>query len=267
MKIIVPLLLAFTFISCDRLALGNKDQTVSFNQALKCASVGVENLNSFHCPWEIQNTSIVIDAYQGNSIDWDLMASDSRVAGVIHRASIGTRIDTSYVSRKTIAKNRGYLWGAYHLGMKGNTIAQADLFLSLIGNETDTLMFLDLENTTSGTFMTISEAIVFMEYVYEKTGRIPAVYANHSTTKLLSQSVATHPLFQQSRLWYARFKENVTDYPSTFWPSYFLWQFSSEINCSSTGSCLYNVPGTQYDMDINIFYGTAAELEAQWNNN
>lgn len=259
-------LTVFSLISCDRLDLSQKDQEVFFNQALKCATVGVENLNSFHCPWEIQDTSIVIDAYQGNSIDWDLMAGDKRVAGVIHRASIGSRVDTAYVSRKTIAKSRGYLWGAYHLGMKGNPIAQADLFLSLIGNETDTLMFLDLENTTSGTFMTIDEAVIFMEYVYEKTGRIPVVYANHSTTKLLSQAVATHPLFQQSRLWYARFKEKVTDYPSTLWPSYFLWQFSSEINCSSTGACLYNVPGTQYDMDINVFYGTNDELKAQWNN-
>lgn len=221
---------------------------------------------SFYSPWNKSDSTIVIDAYEGNSINWDQMATDRKVAGVIHRSSIGLRVDTLYKSRKNTAKSRGYLWGAYHLGRRGDTKAQADLFLSLVNGEEDTLMVLDLEDTGSSSFMSISEAIVFMEYVYEKTGRIPVVYANHSTTKTLNSSVRSHPLFQQSKLWYARFKSTVTDYPNSIWPNYFLWQFSSEINCSRTGSCLYNVPGTKYDMDVNVFYGPRSELESEWNN-
>lgn len=217
-------------------------------------------------PWNKSDSSIVIDAYEGNSIDWTKMATDSKVVGVIHRSSIGTRVDSLYQSRKATAKSRGYLWGAYHLGSRGNTKAQADLYLSLINGEDDTLMVLDLEDTGSSSFMSISEAIVFMEYVYEKTGKIPVVYANHSTTKSLNASVSAHPLFQQSKLWYARFKSNVTDYPAGIWSNYFLWQFSSEINCSSTGSCLYNVPGTKYDMDVNVYYGSKSQLASEWNN-
>ncbi len=217
-------------------------------------------------PWTKSNSTIVIDAYEGNSIDWNKMATDRKVAGVIHRSSIGTKVDSQYVARKKIALERGYLWGAYHLGRPGNTIAQADLFLSLIKDEPNTLMILDLEDTNSGSFMTINEAVVFMNYVYEKTGRIPTVYANHSTTVLLNQKVKNNPLFQQSKLWYARFKANVTDFPAGIWKNYFLWQFSSEINCSTTGSCLYNVPGTKSDMDVNVFHGSATELAAQWHN-
>ena len=217
-------------------------------------------------PWTKSNSTIVIDAYEGNSIDWNKMATDRKVAGVIHRSSIGTKVDSQYVARKKIALERGYLWGAYHLGRPGNTIAQADLFLSLIKDEPNTLMILDLEDTGSGSFMTINEAVVFMNYVYEKTGRIPTVYANHSTTVLLNQKVKNNPLFQQSKLWYARFKANVTDFPAGIWKNYFLWQFSSEINCSTTGSCLYNVPGTKSDMDVNVFHGSATELAAQWHN-
>lgn len=224
------------------------------------------DLSSLNRPWNKAGTSIVIDAYEGNSIDWDKMATDSKVVGVIHRSSIGSRVDTKYKSRREIAKARGYLWGAYHLGRPGNTIAQAKLFLDLVGNDPDTLMVLDLEDTTSGSFMTIDEAVVFMDYVYEQTGRIPVVYANHSTTKLLNSRVKNNALFQQSKLWYARFKANVTDYPAGIWPNYFLWQFSSEINCSSTGSCLYNVPGTKYDMDVNVYYGTRSDLQAEWTN-
>ena len=127
-------------------------------------------------------------------------------------------------------------------------------------------MILDLEDTTNGTFMTIDESVIFMEYVYEKTGRIPVVYANHTTTKLLNTKVKNHPLFKQSKLWYARFTKKITDYPNGVWPNYFLWQFSSEINCSKTGSCYYNVPGTAFDMDVNVFNGTTEELKAQWTN-
>lgn len=217
-------------------------------------------------PWNKSNTSIVIDAYEGNSIDWNKMATDKKVVGVIHRSSIGTKVDSQYVARKKTALERGYLWGAYHLGRPGNTIAQADLFLSLIKDEPNTLMILDLEDTSSGSFMSINEAVVFMDYVYEKTGRIPVVYANHSVTQTLNSKVKSNPLFQQSKLWYARFKTSITDFPVGIWPNYFLWQFSSEINCSTTGSCLYNVPGTKSDMDVNVFYGTATELAAQWNN-
>lgn len=224
------------------------------------------NTSSFLSPWNKSNTSIVIDAYEGNSIDWNKMATDTKVAGVIHRSSIGTKIDSQYVARKKIALERGYLWGAYHLGRPGNTIAQADLFISLVKDEPNTLMILDLEDTSSGSFMSINEAVVFMDYVYEKTGRIPVVYANHSVTQTLNSKVKNNPLFQQSKLWYARFKSSVTDFPTGIWSNYFLWQFSSEINCSTTGSCLYNVPGTKSDMDVNVFYGTATELAAQWNN-
>ncbi len=217
-------------------------------------------------PWTKSNSSIVIDAYEGNSIDWNKMATDTKVAGVIHRSSIGLKVDSQYLARKKIALDRGYLWGAYHLGRPGNTIAQANLFLSLLKDEPNTLMILDLEDTGSGSFMSIDEAVVFMNYVYEKTGHIPTVYANHSTTVLLNSKVKSNPLFQQSKLWYARFKANVTDFPSGIWKNYFLWQFSSEINCSTTGSCLYNVPGTKSDMDINVFHGSASELASQWHN-
>jgi GH25 family lysozyme M1 (1,4-beta-N-acetylmuramidase) len=225
---------------------------------------GIHDPVSLNRPWNKDFTTIVIDAYEGNGIDWDLMATDQKVAGVIHRSSIGLRVDKKYKERKAIAKSRGYLWGAYHLGYRGNTIEQAELFLDLIDDEDDTLMILDLEDTNNSRFMSISEAVTFMEYVYEKTGRIPVVYANHSTTVKLNSLVKNNPLFQQSRLWYARFKSNVTDYPQGIWPNYFLWQFSSEINCSRTGTCLYNVPGTRFDMDVNVYYGTRADLEQNW---
>jgi len=220
----------------------------------------------YNRPWQNPQTVIVIDAYQGNPINWDLMATDKRVVGVIHRATIGRRVDTQYLARRAIAKSRGYLWGAYHLGDSSDPIVQANLFLEVAGDDPDTLLILDLEDTSSSSFMNIPNAVRFMEYVYEVTGKIPVVYANHSTTKALNSALSSHPLFRASKLWYARFRADIPDFPRGIWSSYFLWQFSSEINCNKTGSCLYNVPGTLYDMDVNVFYGTRAALEAQWNN-
>lgn len=222
--------------------------------------------DAFNRPWDRSETTIVIDAYELNSIDWNKMATDTKMIGVIHRSSIGLRADKKYEERRTIASDRGYLWGAYHLGSRGNTIQQADFFLSIVADEPDTLLVLDLEDTSASNFMSLDEAIIFMEYVYEKTGKIPVVYANHSTTQKLNAKVRAHPLFQQAKLWYARFKANVTDFPFGVWDEYFLWQFSSEINCSKTGSCLYNVPGTSSDMDVNVFNGSPEELRNQWNN-
>ncbi len=221
----------------------------------------------YNRPWRNPDTVIVIDAYQGNPIDWDRMATDRRVVGVIHRATIGRRVDTQYAARREIAKRRGYLWGAYHLGDSSDPITQANLFLDVVGDDPDTLLILDLEDTSNPSMMNVSNAVKFMEYVYRVTGKVPVVYANHTTTKALNSALAGHALFRASKLWYARFRSDIPDFPKGIWDTYFLWQFSSEINCSKTGSCLYNVPGTQYDMDINVFYGTRAALEAQWNNN
>lgn len=215
-------------------------------------------------PWLRQDTMIVIDAYQGNSIDWDKMAKDKRVVAVIHRSSIGLDVDSLYRSRAGIAERRGYLWGAYHLGKSGDPIAQADLFLRTIGDPKKVLMVLDLEDTSKSTLMNVAGAKRFMAHVYQKTGRVPVVYANHNVTKVLNSEAKTDPLIKKSRLWYARFRSNIPDFPKGLWPTYFLWQFSSEINCTTTGRCLYNVPGTQFDMDVNVFYGSRAALETLW---
>lgn len=258
-------ILSNAFISSQARGAGARRPTVA-PPSSPINSPSLNSSSSFNSPWTKNGTSIVIDAYEGNSIDWVKLATDKKVVAIIHRSSINTRVDGLYKSRKKIALERGYLWGAYHLGYKGNTIAQANLFISLVENEPNTLMVLDLENTSSGNFMTVDEAIVFMDYVFSKTGHIPTIYANHSTAVLLNQKVKNNPLFRQSKLWYARFKKNVTDFPAGIWPDYFLWQFSSEINCNSTGSCLYNVPGTKFDMDVNVFNGTARELADRWNN-
>jgi lysozyme len=228
--------------------------------------VSLPGLNTLYRPWTNSQTAIVIDAYQGNSIDWDKMAADKRMAAVIHRSGDGLRRDTKYLERRAIAKERGYLWGAYHLGRPGNVIEQADMFLDMVGDDDETLLVLDLENTQSSSMMDTREAIQFVEYVYQQTGKIVVIYANHSTTLDLNKRAASHHLLKRAPFWYARFRSEIPSFPTGIWDTYFLWQFSSEINCRRTGSCLYNVPGTTFYMDINVFPGTVSELQSLWYN-
>ena len=220
----------------------------------------------FNRTWEDPQTAIVIDAYEGNGIDWDEMKTDPRVVGVIHRSGDGLRVDSKYAARRKTAREYGYLWGAYHLGRPGNVERQADLFLKTVGDDPETLLILDIESTSSSSMMNIEESVEFVNYIYKKTGRIPVIYANHSATVDLTNRLANNALFQRAPLWYARFRSDIPVFPTGLWDRYFLWQFSSEINCSRTGTCLYNVPGTSFDMDINVFAGNESELRRSWFN-
>src|SRR5437867_13422182 len=66
----------------------------------------------FSEPWKNPNIALAIDPYERNEIDWDKLATDPRVVAIIHRATIGDRVDRLYDQRKIEAKKRGYKWGA-----------------------------------------------------------------------------------------------------------------------------------------------------------
>ncbi len=255
----------------DSTAPGTQEPTSDINSpsqdnGLESAPVAPfpEDAQKFNQAWKRTDTALLLDCYQGNSINWDKVSTDKRVVGVIHRATIGLRVDAKFAERKDIADRKGFLWGGYHLGKPGDPIQQAQLFLKTIGDTQNTLMVLDLEDTSDKNMMGIADAQKFMQYVYEQTGKMPVVYANHIVTKALSDSFKSDPYFRASRLWYARFRTSIPDFPNSLWPTYFIWQFSSAINCAKTGSCLYNVPGTDRYIDVNVFYGTKEALRQQW---
>lgn len=220
----------------------------------------------FHQPWRDERIAIVIDPFQGNEIVWTEVARDPRVVGIIHRATIGSRKDTKYAERKAEALERGYKWGSYHLGKPGNPIVQADFYLDIIRPSADEVMALDIESLNSDTDMSLPNARKFIQRIREKTGRFPILYGNHAVVKHISEKFGRDDVFAKTPLWYARFKSRVTDFPTKTWDSYMLWQFSSEINCrpAAPDNCLYRVPGTRTDMDVNVYRGTVEELKAKW---
>ncbi len=217
-------------------------------------------------PWKNPNIALAIDPYEKNDIDWEKLATDKRVVAIIHRATIGDRADRKYAERRDESKRRGYKWGAYHFGRPGDPIKQADFFLKTVKPAADELIALDLESVDEGKDMSLEEARVFIKRIKEKTGRYPLIYANNEVAKAISDQSGADDVFSKTHLWYARFKRNVTDFPSATWKTYTIWQFSSEQNCSPTNrrACLYTVPGTEYDMDIDVYNGTIEELRDKW---
>jgi GH25 family lysozyme M1 (1,4-beta-N-acetylmuramidase) len=220
----------------------------------------------FKEPWKNPNVALAIDPFEGNDIDWDKLATDKRVVAIIHRATIGNRVDQKYAERKIEAKKRGYKWGAYHVGKPGNGLTQADFFLETVKPDADDLLALDLESTDSEKYMSFEDARVFVSRIKENTGHYPIIYANNFVIHAINQQAFEDDVLARTLLWYARFKSTVTDFPKGLWTTYTFWQFSSEINClpNNRDACLYTVPGTAYDMDVNVFNGTVEELKRKW---
>jgi GH25 family lysozyme M1 (1,4-beta-N-acetylmuramidase) len=135
------------------------------------------------------------------------------VVAIIHRATIGDRADKKYAERKIEAKKRGYKWGAYHFGKPGDPIKQADFFLNTVKPADDDLIALDLESEDASKHMSFDEARVFINRIKQETGRYPFVYANNEVTKAISDKYGADDIFAKTRLWYARFKRNVADFP------------------------------------------------------
>jgi GH25 family lysozyme M1 (1,4-beta-N-acetylmuramidase) len=230
------------------------------------AAVFVSAQSEFSGLWMRSDRAIVIDPYQDNSIDWNAMAADKSVVGIIHRASIGMRTDTRYAERRAEGLKRGYRWGSYHLGRRGDPTAQADFYLDFTKPAADEVMALDIETLDTSVDMSLDDAKVFMTRVASRTGRMPMLYANHAVVREISRRFPADPVFSKASLWYARFRRTIPDFPKGTWQTYTLWQFSSEINCtrSAPQSCPIRVPGTQTDMDVNVCNGTFSDCRARW---
>lgn len=228
---------------------------------LCCAFTG-----EWSTPWTKTDRAIVLDIYQGNTVDWDKLADDTTITAIIHKASDGLRADTAYAANKAQARKHGYLWGAFHLGRPGDPDAQAQFFLNTVwASDSDSVQLaLDLEGLDSSMFMSLHNARIFVQHVQRRTGRYPLLYLNNEVLRYLGEHEANDTVLKKCPLWYARYKNTVSDFDTTLWKSYTLWQFSCELNCRKTGECLYNAPGCDRFVDVDIYNGTRTELRALW---
>jgi GH25 family lysozyme M1 (1,4-beta-N-acetylmuramidase) len=238
-------------------------------------------------PWRDQNRALVIDGYEHNSIDWAKLANEKRVVGFINKATDGvgepwncTNPDTSlevcrlkfrryfvaqelYQTRRMLAKSLGMKWGSYHLGRKGNPIAQADHYLDMAKPTDDEVMALDIEGLEDK-WMSLEDAQKFVVRIHDKTGRWPMLYVNGSTAKHIADNRADYRILSRLNLWYARFSPEIDGhFPKGNWDKYDLWQFSATPNCNDR-RCPQRVAGTPNDIDVNVADMTPEALRAAW---
>jgi GH25 family lysozyme M1 (1,4-beta-N-acetylmuramidase) len=222
-------------------------------------SLGVDaGAATFDAPWKEPGKALAIDAFEGNDIKWDKLATEPRVAAVIHRSTMGrSDVDSKYKIRREEAKKRGYLWGSFHLGFAGHGKEQADHYIDTVQPAADEVMALDVEDLSNKRWIGIADAELFVEQVKKRTGRYPILYLNHDSASLIA---AKHPasILAKLPLWYVRYLPKVTDFPKGAWPTYTLWQFSSEWLLQMP------LPGVDDDMDVDVFDGSADQLKQAW---
>ena len=241
-------------------------------------------------PWRDSSNALLVDAYEMNIIDWDALLKDKRIAGFIAKASDGLPPTFScadmreqaaiahcrtawrkyavsrelYRTRKTLAKSRGLLWGAYHVGRPGDPIDQANHFLDFAEPGPDDLMVLDIENADDKTYISLADAETFVRHIKARTGRYPILYTNDNTARKIADNAGDYPALSRLPLWYARYKPSVAGaFPMGNWDSYAIWQFSGMYNCDDK-HCPYRVPGTLDDIDVNVVPMTRDRLAALW---
>lgn len=252
------------------------------------ASVTTAIASDFNYAWRDKQKAIVIDAYEKNPIDWHKMVTDKRIRAFIGKASDGLQSPWScagnateqkickksfqnyfmkqqlYHTRKTLAKALGLKWGAYHLGRPGNPIAQANHFLQFAQPEEDELIALDIEHDDPKKWISFEDAEIFARQIYKRIGRYPVLYTNHNTAQRIAVRRDEFPLLSRLQLWYARFKGDIRgSFPMGNWETYTLWQFSAHPNCNKR-RCLYRVPGTEPNIDVNISTLTIEEFDKAW---
>lgn len=241
-------------------------------------------------PWKNQETALVIDAYELNTIEWEKLVTNKRVAGFISKASDGLPevYDCSkrhkgdsvahcktmwrkysvsrelYQTRRMLAKANGLLWGAYHLARPGNPIDQANHFLDYATPGPDDMMVLDIESLDAKQFMSLEDAAIFARHIKTRTGRYPVLYVNHDTARYIATNREEHHLLSRLPLWYARYKPEIKGvFPMGNWDNYVLWQFSSSTNCGKR-TCPMRIEGTLDDIDVNTVPMARAELVKTW---
>ncbi len=244
--------------------------------------------SEFSEPWKKSDRALVIDAYEYNSIDWQKLITDKRIAGFISKASDGlpppyacsgdeTEVALCkalfkrhavarelFHTRRTVARALGLEWGAYHLARPGNPIDQANNFIDFAEPGPDDLLALDIEENDPEKWMSLEDAEEFARHVHRRVGRFPILYTNGTTAQHIADNREKYPLLSRLPLWYARYKPEIgMHFPKGNWPTYTLWQFSAQANCNAR-ECPYRVPGTPHDIDVNVASMNAEELRKAW---
>ena len=178
----------------------------------------------------------VVDLSHHNTVNDFAAVKADGIVGIIHKATQSTDfVDGTYAQRKLSALGQGILWGAYHFGVGGDPIAQAEHFLKTVQPDASTLLALDFEGNPNGPTISLAEAEQLAAHIQQQTGRWPLLYTSRSFMK---QAAAALP------------KQ---------WDTWTLWQYTNGVN----GPEPHRVKGI-IRCDRDQFNGSLPELQALW---
>jgi GH25 family lysozyme M1 (1,4-beta-N-acetylmuramidase) len=196
---------------------------------------------------------IDVSYWQGSNIDWArVRASGKRFAFM--RVSYGAQagVDSTFRRNWTESKANGVLRGAYQYFLPAqDTSAQANLVVRELGRlgAGDLPAVIDVEQAPNGiTAAQYAQKVAdWVAIVEQGTGKRPIVYTGKYfwNDNVQSSAFGDHPL------WLAAYVSGCPDTPRP-WTKWTFWQFTD------SGS----VPGIAGNVDVNVFDGTVADLEA-----
>jgi GH25 family lysozyme M1 (1,4-beta-N-acetylmuramidase) len=195
-------------------------------------------------------TPNVIDIFHGNTINDFAALKAAGIVGVIHKATQGANYaDPAYAKNRILANNAGLLWGAYAFNTGEDVTVQVKQFFEHAEPDDNTLMALDFEDNPHSQ-MSISQARQFLELADAQLGRKIVIYSGNRVKDLLGSTV--DPFFGSHRLWLAQYGPVARVQHS--WDKQWLWQYSEN----------GRLPGTDGQIDLNAYDGTADQLAAEW---
>jgi len=202
----------------------------------------------------------IIDISHHNRVTSFEKVKAAGVMAVIHKATQGlSYVDPTYKDNSGAIKAGDLLLGAYHFGTAGDASAQAEYFLSTVGDDTS-LLVLDLEGNPQGRDMSLQEAEQFVHHVWTRTGRYPGLYSGHMIKEMLSAKRirrAADTELSKCWLWIAQY--GPAPLIPTVWSGWTLWQHTD----GAAGKGPYEVDGIGR-CDRDYFNGTAQELVDFW---
>lgn len=204
---------------------------------------------------------IDIASYQ-TGIDLSVVPCDF----VIIKATEGVNYTNPDFTRAyTQAKEQNKLIGIYHYANGAGATAEADYFLSVVGDRVgDAILVLDWEQGGNSAFGNVSYAKQWLDRIYAQTKVRPLIYMSKSVTYGYDWSVVA----PNHGLWVAQYaNNNPTNYQSNPWTDtngYGAWSSPVIFQYTSTG----RLSGWSGNLDLNLAYmdATAWSKYAQGDN-
>ncbi|HKH43591.1 MAG TPA: glycoside hydrolase family 25 protein [Thermoanaerobaculia bacterium] len=184
------------------------------------------------------------------TIDWTQVQKAGKAFAFMKATDGITWTDPSFMTNWSGATAAGLLRGAYHFyETNDDPSAQAENFLNAVQlARGDLPPVVDIEAIKGGTSASqvVQDLQTWLDVVEQATGRIPMIYTDSGFWSSLGTSAFGH-----YPLWIAEYGVQSPKLPAG-WASWDFWQFSE----SGT------VAGISTTVDLDVFYGTLAELES-----